>query len=115
MSTLEAYLGAAGYVIETVGVISIIIGFILSVMWFADRLRRGSAIEAYRCLRQDLGRSIMLGLEFLIAGDIIRTIIIEQTLSSAATLAVIVIIRIVLSLTLEFEIEGRWPWKREKT
>jgi uncharacterized membrane protein len=115
MSPLENYLGLAGYVIETVGVISIIVGFILSAAWFAGRLRRTSALEAYRRLRQDLGRSIMLGLEFLVAGDIIRTIIIDQTLNSAATLAVIVAIRIVLSLTLEVEVEGRWPWQGEKS
>ncbi|MFW6077246.1 MAG: DUF1622 domain-containing protein [Hyphomicrobiales bacterium] len=115
MSPLETYLGMAGYVIETVGVVVIIFGSILSAIWFTSRLRHIEALEAYRRFRQDLGRSIMLGLEFLIAGDIIRTIIIEQTLNSAATLAIIVAIRIVLSLTLEFEVEGRWPWQREKS
>jgi uncharacterized membrane protein len=113
MSTLQNYLGMAGIIIETIGVLSIIVGFILSTFWFAGRLRRTEAIEAYRSLRRDLGRSIMLGLEFLIAGDIIRTIVIEQTLNSAATLAVIVAIRIVLSLTLEYEVEGRTPWQRD--
>ena len=112
MSWFEHYLGTAGYVIETIGVITIIIGFVLSGTWFVGRLRRMEALEAYRTLRRDLGRSIMLGLEFLVAGDIIRTIVIEQTLNSAATLAVIVAIRIVLSLTLEVEVEGRWPWQR---
>jgi uncharacterized membrane protein len=115
MSTIQTYLGMAGFAIEIIGVIAIIIGFILSTVWFARRLRGGVAPEAYHRYRQDLGRSIMLGLEFLIAGDIIRTIVIEQTLSSAATLAIIVAIRIVLSLTLEFEVEGRVPWQRDNT
>jgi uncharacterized membrane protein len=115
MSTLETYLGAAGTVIETIGVLAIIGGFILSAAWFVGRLRRVEALEAYHCLRRDLGHSIMLGLEFLIAGDIIRTIIIEQTLDSAATLAVIVVIRIILSLTLEYEVEGRTPWGGDKS
>ena len=115
MSSFQTYLGMAGYAIETVGVIIIIVGFLLSAAWFVGRLRHIDPLEAYRSLRQDLGRSIMLGLEFLVAGDIIRTIVIEQTLNSAATLAVIVLIRIVLSLTLEVEVEGRWPWQREKT
>jgi uncharacterized membrane protein len=114
MSTIATYLGMAGTIIETIGVLSIIVGFVLSAFWFVDRLRRIEALEAYRSFRRDLGRSIMLGLEFLIAGDIIRTIIVEQTLNSAATLAVIVAIRIVLSLTLEYEIEGRTPWQRDK-
>ncbi len=113
MSTLETYLGMAGTIIEMIGVIVIIIGFIISALWFVGRLGRVEALEAYNCLRRDLGHSIMLGLEFLIAGDIIRTIIIEQTLNSAATLAVIVAIRIILSLTLEYEVEGRTPWRRE--
>jgi uncharacterized membrane protein len=115
MSSFQTYLGMAGYAIEMVGVVTIIAGFLLSAAWFVGRLRRIDPLEAYRSLRRDLGRSIMLGLEFLVAGDIIRTIVIEQTLNSAATLAVIVAIRIVLSLTLEVEVEGRWPWQREKT
>ena len=115
MSNLESYLGTAGQIIETIGVVCIIAGFILSTAWFVARLRQGSAMDAYDGYRKDLGRSIMLGLEFLIAGDIIRTIIVEQTLNSAATLAVIVAIRIVLSLSLEYELEDRTPWKREKS
>ena len=114
MSTLENYLGVAGQAIETIGVIVIIFGFILSAFWFAGRLRHFEWLEAFSRFRQDLGRSIMLGLEFLVAGDIIRTIIIEQTLDSAATLAVIVVIRILLSLTLEYEVGGRTPWQRDK-
>lgn len=114
MSSFEHYLGLAGYLIETIGVATIIIGFVVSAFWFLGRLTHIEALEAYRRLRRDLGRSIMLGLEFLVAGDIIRTIVVEQTLNSAATLAIIVAIRIVLSLTLEVEVEGRWPWQREK-
>ncbi len=115
MSTLDNYLGMAGHVIETIGVLVIALGFVVSAFWFVGRLRRIEALEAYRRFRQDLGRSIMLGLEFLVAGDIIRTIIIEQTLNSAATLAIVVIIRVILSLTLEVEVEGRWPWQGEKS
>jgi uncharacterized membrane protein len=113
MSTLQSYLGMAGTIIEMIGVIVIIIGFIVSTAWYVTRLRRGT-LDSYQRYRQDLGHSIMLGLEFLIAGDIIRTIVIEQTLNSAATLAVIVAIRIILSLTLEYEVEGRTPWQRDK-
>ncbi|HUE44906.1 MAG TPA: DUF1622 domain-containing protein [Aestuariivirgaceae bacterium] len=114
MSTLQNYLGWAGTIIETIGVLVIIIGFIVSTAWYVTRLRSGTSLDSYRRYRQDLGHSIMLGLEFLIAGDIIRTIVIEQTLDSAATLAVIVAIRIILSLTLEYEVEGRTPWQRDK-
>jgi len=117
MTPLRDLFGIAGYVIEAVGVISIIVGFVLSAIWFVSRLRRLESLDAYRQFRQDLARSIILGLEFLIAGDIIRTVTVDQTLTGAAVLALIVLIRVMLSLMLEFEIEGRWPWQRrqEKT
>ncbi len=75
------------------------------------RLRRCGWLEAYQQFRQNLARSIILGLEFLIAGDIIRTVTVDQTLTGAAVLALIVLIRVMLSLMLQFEIEGRWPWQ----
>lgn len=117
MTPFRDLFGIAGYVIEAAGVISIIVGFVLSAIWFVRRLRRLGSLDAYQQFRQDLARSIILGLEFLIAGDIIRTVTVDQTLKSAAVLALIVLIRVVLSLMLEFEIEGRWPWRRmqEKT
>ena len=117
MTPVRDLLGIAGYVIEAGGVISIIIGFVLSTIWFVSRLRRLGSLVAYQQFRQDLARSIILGLEFLIAGDIIRTVTVDQTLTGAAVLALIVLIRVMLSLMLEFEIEGRWPWQRtqEKT
>ncbi|WP_225204508.1 DUF1622 domain-containing protein [Novosphingobium huizhouense] len=62
--------------------------------------------------RSGLGRSILLGLEFLVAADIINTVAIEPTLASLAVLAGIVLIRTFLSFSLEVEIEGRWPWRR---
>ena len=112
MIPLREMFGIAGYVIEAIGVICIVAGFVLSAIWFAGRLRRIAPIDAYRQFRQDLARSIILGLEFLIAGDIIRTVTVDQTLTGAAVLMLIVLIRVMLSLILEFEIEGRWPWQR---
>lgn len=112
MTPIRDLFGIAGYVIEAVGVIIIIVGIVLSAIWFAGRLRRLGSLQAYQQFRQDLARSIILGLEFLIAGDIIRTVTVDQTLTGAAVLALIVLIRVLLSLTLEFEIERRWPWQR---
>jgi uncharacterized membrane protein len=71
-----------------------------------------SKLDAYREFRSDVGRSILLDLEFLIAGDIIRTVTLTQTLESVGVLVVIVLIRLFLTVTLELEIEGRWPWQR---
>jgi len=67
---------------------------------------------AYERLRRNLGRSILLGLEVLIMADIIRTVVVDQTFESVAVLGVIVLIRIVLSFSLEVEIDGVWPWTR---
>jgi uncharacterized membrane protein len=68
--------------------------------------------RAYTDLRRHLGRVILLGLEVLIIGDIVRTIVVDPTLESVAVLGVIVLIRIILSFSLEVEIDGVWPWSR---
>ena len=70
--------------------------------------------EAYQNLRRFLGRSLLLGLEFLVAGDIIKTVAIEPTMESVLVLALIVLVRTVLSLSLDVEIDGRWPWDAER-
>lgn len=69
----------------------------------------------YRRLRQDVGRGILLGLELMVAGDIIRTVAVEPTLDSVIVLGVIVLIRTFLSMSLEVELEGAWPWQRRRT
>ncbi len=68
--------------------------------------------ERYRRFRHDLGRVILLGLEILVAADIIRTVAVSPSVESASSLAIIVAIRIALSFSLEVELEGRWPWRR---
>lgn len=96
--------------IEFAGLAVIMIGGIYSVGKFLFNPRMP---EAYHILRKNLGRSILLGLEFLVAGDIISTITVEPSLESVAILGVIVIIRTFLSFSLELEINGRWPWQAE--
>ncbi len=68
-------------------------------------------LSGYAAYRQNLGRAILLGLELLVAGDIIRTVAVAPTLDNVAVLGVIVLIRTVLSFSLELEINGRWPWQ----
>ena len=70
-------------------------------------------LSFYRSYRQLLGRSILLGLELLVAADIIRTVAVTPTFVSVGVLAVIVLIRTFLSFSLELEITGRWPWQKE--
>src|SRR6266567_994919 len=67
----------------------------------------------YSLYRQDVGRAILLGLEFLIAGDIIRTVVVAPTMQNVLVLGLIVLIRTFLSLSLQLEIEGRLPWHRD--
>lgn len=71
---------------------------------------RGDA--AFATYRQDIGRAILLGLEFLVAGDIIRTVVVAPTLDNLLALAIIVLIRTFLSMSLQLELEGRWPWQQ---
>jgi len=97
--------------VELAGIAIILVCGIVSVLLYVRELRRGTAATAYKALRSNLGRSILLGLELLVAADIINTVAIEPTPVSVAVLAGIVAIRTFLSFSLEVEIEGRWPWQ----
>lgn len=104
----------AGYAIEAVGVLAVVVGSILSSVTFIRSYRQLPEGDAYRTYRRQLGRSIMLGLEFLIAGDIIRTVVVAGTLENVAVLGMIILIRTFLSVTLHLEVEGRWPWQPDE-
>ena len=103
----------AGYAIEAIGVLVIIVGSLLSSVEFLRSFRRLPEGVAYSTYRRQLGRSIIMGLEFLIAGDIIRTVIVADTLENVAVLGMIILIRTFLSVTLHLEVEGRWPWQQD--
>ncbi len=100
-----------GKVIDGVGVAIIAVGLVLAVGVAIGRLLRRST-DTYRLLRDQLGRSILLGLEFLVAADIIRTVAVTPTGQSVLVLAGIVAIRTFLSFSMELEITGRWPWQK---
>lgn len=101
--------------VDGAGVAIIIAGAIIASAYFAYQMRRGGPIDAaYRLYRRSLGRAILLGLEFLVAGDIIRTVATSPSFYSVGVLAVIVVIRTFLSTELELEIDGRWPWQRQE-
>jgi len=100
-------------VVEAIGAGIMVVG----AAWAFARLlvsarEPGTRAGSYGRLRSDLGRCILLGLEVLIVADIVRTIIVDPTLDSVAVLGMIVVIRILLSFSLEVEIEGVWPWSR---
>jgi uncharacterized membrane protein len=101
-----------GKVLDGVGVAIIAVGAVLAVGMALGRLLRKS-VNTYRILREQLGRTILLGLEFLVAADIIRTVAVTPDWQSVAVLAGIVLIRTFLSFSLELEITGRWPWQKK--
>ena len=100
-----------GLALDLVGVLIVAVGSLLSVARFLLRLKVEFS-QSYRLLREDVGRAILLGLEFLIAGDIIRSVVVDPTLLNILTLGLIVLIRTFLSMTLQLEVEGSWPWQR---
>lgn len=100
-----------GLAIEVFGVVVIVIGAILATARYLHHARELGGDTAYERLRRGLGRSIMVGLEFLVAGDIIRTVLVDQTFESLGLLAIIVLIRTFLSISLFVEVEGHWPWR----
>jgi uncharacterized membrane protein len=97
---------------EVAGVALLVVGFVLG---FAQAgiayLRDGERASIYRTLRSFVGRTILLSLEILVAADLIRTVAVDPSLENVGSLAVIVLIRTVLSFSLDVEIEGRLPWR----
>ena len=101
--------------VEAVG-IAIITGAAFYVLAFGtvNLLRRDRLEDTYQKIRLRLGRGILLGLEFLIAADIIQTVAVELTFRNVSVLAMVVAIRTFLSFTLEMEVSGRWPWQQPR-
>jgi uncharacterized membrane protein len=101
--------------VEFVGTAIIVVGAFgaLGIFLFGLVKRASPAAQLVTAFRSGLGRSILLGLEFLVAADIINTVAIEPTINSLLVLAGIVLIRTFLSFSLEVEIEGRWPWQKK--
>jgi uncharacterized membrane protein len=111
--TYDDFIADVVKVVEAAGAAILVLGGLWALLAAAVALSRPpTRAGAYQQLRQRLGRVILLGLEVLIIGDIVRTIIVDPTLESVAVLGSIVLIRIILSFSLEVEIDGTWPWSR---
>lgn len=100
-------------VIEVVGILVMVIGTFLALGRYAFK-RQGKEIRSFQQIREELGRAILLGLEILIAADIIATVVYDAEMEQILKLGLIILIRTFLSFTLEVEIEGKLPWKQEK-
>ena len=103
-----------GLAFDATGVLVIAGGAVVATGRLAASASTAKAMDVRR-FRQDFGGAIVLGLEFLVAGDIIRTVAVAPTLENVTVLAIIVVIRTVLSMALQVEIEGHWPWQQRST
>lgn len=112
MQEIRVYIEYCARGLEMLGVVIIIIGTILSLGKFIFSAQ-GEKPRSYKILRQELGKAILLGLEILVAGDIVATVVTEPTLDRVIILAIIVLIRTFLSLSIQVEIQGKLPWRKE--
>ena len=102
-------------VLELAGIVAIALGALLATIAAVRQLVRKPGTSVYAEYRQQLSRGILLGLELLVAADIVGTIAIEPSFRNVGILGLIVMIRTVLSFTLEVEVTGRWPWQHRST
>lgn len=109
----ESVLHQLGQLIEILGIAVLIGGALMATGAFGIGWRSSGLSEAYNDYRANLGRAILLGLEFLVIGDIIGTVAIDFTYDNLGKLAIIVLIRTFLSFAIETEVSGTLPWKRE--
>ncbi len=98
--------------VDAAGVLVIAAGLVLVTLAALPTLRSEPSDAAYAAYRRGVGKVILLGLELLVAADIIRTVAVQPTLAGVAVLGVIVLVRTFLSFSLEVELYGRWPWTR---
>ena len=107
---IKLYIDWAAVIIEIAGVLVMVLGPIFALYrYFFEKHEDGST---YRTFRHDLGKAILLGLEFLVAADIIATVSTAPTMENVLVLGMIVLIRTFLSLSLQVELEGKWPWQK---
>jgi uncharacterized membrane protein len=113
MDTISEYIIIIAKIIETIGVLTIFLGLLYSLLMFVIGLAQKKLSQLEK-LRQSIGKSILLGLEVLIAADIILTVSTEPTLRSVTILGLIVLVRTILSTSLQVELEGKFPWQKTK-
>ncbi|MCW2920598.1 MAG: hypothetical protein JWL76_472 [Thermoleophilia bacterium] len=108
------FVEVVGKGVDAAGVAVIVLGFAWATLLYLGRVARNGSpnLDLYTSYRQAIGRAILLGLEILVAADIIRTVAVTPTFESVSVLAIIVLIRTFLSATLELELTGRWPWQQ---
>lgn len=110
----KEFMDVVSRALEILGVGVIIVGFVIGFGRAVRDSLRGQASGVYAMIRKYFGQSILLGLEILVAADLIRTVAVDPTMENVLVLGVIVLIRTFLSFSLEVEIYGRLPWRGSK-
>ncbi len=114
MIDFSTFAQTSGKLLDAAGVVFVLAGVVLATAVAIVRLARTKSVhDLYSSYRHNLARSILIGLEFLVAGDIIRSVGGNLSLNSVVILAIIVVIRSFLGMEFEMEIDGRWPWQRK--
>ena len=109
---LIKFAGVTGEVVELIGVLIIVVGFVYA--FFRDLvLNRSRSQDRVVAFRTDIKKNMLLGLDFLVAGDVIRTVTVDSSLAGVASLGCLVLIRTLLVFTIHLEIEGHWPWQKK--
>jgi uncharacterized membrane protein len=111
---MREFVEIAAQAAEIAGVLVIVGGLVFAAVRYAFVPAAGGLLRYQRC-RHDMGRAILLGLEILVAADIISTVTLTPTLESVIVLGIIVLIRTFLSWSLALELDGRWPWQRKSS
>lgn len=106
----EEVVDIIGKGVDAVGIAFIVIGIVVATTRYVIALRRKAA-DAYQFYRVGLGRALLIGLEVLVAADVIRTVAIDPTFTNVGVLGLIVLIRTFLGWALTLELDGRWPWQ----
>ena len=112
---LEQFFARATQAFEILGVSSMVLGTGYAIGLAILTWRRTDGARAFKVLRNSIGGAILLGLELLVAADIVKTVTSKPSLTDAAILGMIVLIRTVLSFTIEVEIDGVVPWRKALT
>lgn len=114
LQSILGWIGDLSIVVDVLGVGVILVGIALAVVeCFQSLAKHQQKPDRYDLLKVRIGKALLLGLEFLVAADVIRTVVLDLTLANLITLGLLVVIRTVLSWTLEVEIENRWPWQQK--
>jgi uncharacterized membrane protein len=108
---MQEFARLSSLVLEALSFAVILLAVAIATALFLWRVHRDGFVAHYRDYRANLGRGILIGLELLIAADILKSVVIDPTLESMLVLGGIVLIRTFLSISLDVEINGHWPWE----